>query len=78
MLEKFQTTEFFLVRIFLYSDWMQENTDLGKLRFWRFSRSDIFTLQVSPDGIAARWILKDRLIYVKRFFMILQSKYIIT
>ena len=26
--------EFFLVRIFLYSDWIQENTDQKKLRIW--------------------------------------------
>ena len=26
--------EFFLVRIFLYSDWIQENTDRKKLRIW--------------------------------------------
>ena len=27
-------TEFFLVRIFLYSNWIQENTDQKKLRIW--------------------------------------------
>ena len=27
-------TEFFLVRIFLYSDWIQENTDQKQLRIW--------------------------------------------
>ena len=32
--EKCPNTEFFLVRIFLYSDWMQENTDQRKLRLW--------------------------------------------
>ena len=31
--EKYPNTEFFLVRIFLYSDWVQENTDQEKLRF---------------------------------------------
>ena len=30
--EKYRNTEFFLVRIFLYSDWIQENTDQKKLR----------------------------------------------
>ena len=32
--EKCPNTEFFLVRIFLYSDWIQENTDHKKLRIW--------------------------------------------
>ena len=32
--EKRPNTEFFLVRIFLYSDWIQENTDKKKLRIW--------------------------------------------
>ena len=30
--EKYPNTEFFLVRIFLYSDWIQENTEQKKLR----------------------------------------------
>ena len=32
--EKCPNTEFFLVRIFLYSDWIQENMDQKKLRIW--------------------------------------------
>ena len=32
--EKCPSTEFFLVRIFLYSDWIQENTDQKKLHIW--------------------------------------------
>ena len=34
-----QYTEFFLVCIFLYSDWIQENTGQKKLRIWHCSRS---------------------------------------
>ena len=34
--EKFPNTEFFLVRIFLYSVRVQEITDLKKLRIWTF------------------------------------------
>ena len=32
--EKCSNTDFFLVRIFLYSEWIQENTDQKKLRIW--------------------------------------------
>ena len=32
--EKCPNTELFLVRIFLFSDWIQENTDQKKLRIW--------------------------------------------
>ena len=32
--ERCQNTEFFLVRIFMYSDWIRENTDQRKLRIW--------------------------------------------
>ena len=32
--EKCPNTEFFLVRIFLYSEWILENTDQTKLRIW--------------------------------------------
>ena len=32
--EKCPNAEFFLVYIFLYSDWIQENTDEKKLRIW--------------------------------------------
>ena len=32
--EKCPNTEFFLVSIFLYLDWIQENTDQKKLRIW--------------------------------------------
>ena len=32
--EKCPNTEFFLVRIFLYSGWIQENKDQKKLRLW--------------------------------------------
>ena len=32
--EKCPITEFFLVRIFLYSDWIQENTEQKKLCIW--------------------------------------------
>ena len=32
--EKCPSTEFFLVRIFMYSDWIQENTDQKKLHIW--------------------------------------------
>ena len=32
--EKFPYTEFFPIHIFLYSDWIQENTDQKKLRIW--------------------------------------------
>ena len=32
--ERCPNTEFFLVRIFLYLFWMQENTDQKKLRIW--------------------------------------------
>ena len=34
--EKCSNTEFLLVRIFLYLDWKQKNTDQKKLRFWTF------------------------------------------
>ena len=34
--EKCPNREFFLVRIFLYSDWIQENMDQKKLRIWTF------------------------------------------
>ena len=34
MYEKCPNTEFFLVRIFLYLDWIQENKDQKKLRIW--------------------------------------------
>ena len=33
--EKCPNTEFFLVRNFLYSDRIQENTDQKKLRIWK-------------------------------------------
>ena len=36
--EKCPNTEFFMVRIFLYSDWIQENTDQKKLRIWTIFR----------------------------------------
>ena len=32
--EKCQNTELFLVRSFLYLDWIQENTDQKQLRIW--------------------------------------------
>ena len=32
--EKCPNTEFYLVLIFLYSDWIQENTDQKKLHIW--------------------------------------------
>ena len=32
--EKYPNREFFLVRIFLYSDWIQEKMDQKKLRIW--------------------------------------------
>ena len=32
--KKCPNTEFFLTRIFLYPDWIQENTDQKKLRIW--------------------------------------------
>ena len=32
--EKCPNTELFLVRLFLYSDWIQENKDQKKLRIW--------------------------------------------
>ena len=35
--DKCLTTEFFLVRIFQYSDWIQENTDQKKLGTWTLS-----------------------------------------
>ena len=35
--EKSLSREFFLVRIFLYLDWMQENKDQKKLRIWTLS-----------------------------------------
>ena len=31
--------EFFLVRIYPYSDWIRKNTDQKKLRFWTKSHS---------------------------------------
>ena len=34
LLEKCPNTELFLFRIFLYSDWIQENTDQKSLRIW--------------------------------------------
>ena len=36
--EKCPNTEFFLVGIFLYSDWMQENTDQNEFHFGHLSR----------------------------------------
>ena len=32
--EKYPNTDFFLVHILLYSDWIQENTDQKKIRIW--------------------------------------------
>ena len=40
MLEKCPNTVFFVVPIFLYLDWIQENTDQKKLRIGHFSLSD--------------------------------------
>ena len=37
--EKCPNTEFFLIRIFLYSDWKQENTDQKKPIYGHFLRS---------------------------------------
>ena len=43
--EKCANTEFFLVRIFLYSDWIQKYKDQKKLRIWT-----LFT-QCSSKGL---------------------------
>ena len=49
--EKCPNTEFFLVRIFLYLDWMQENTDQKKLHIWRlFTQWFSFKIQVFQVG----------------------------
>ena len=37
--ENCPNTEFFLVRILLYADWIQKNADQKKLRIWNFSRN---------------------------------------
>ena len=55
LLKKHLNTEFFLVRVFLYLDWIQENTDKKNLRIWtiftqwRFLNLDIrhFSLPLS-------------------------------
>ena len=59
--EKCPNTEFFLVCVFLYSDWIQENTEQKTTVFGHFSRSDcsayqwdlsdiIFLFICCPDG----------------------------
>ena len=45
--EKCLNTEFFMARIFLYSDWIQENTDQKKFRIWTlFTQSQHFPFLV--------------------------------
>ena len=44
MLEKCPSTELFLVHMFLYSDWIRENTDQNNSIFRHFSRSIYFLL----------------------------------
>ena len=44
--EKWPNTEFFLLRIFLYLDWIQENTDQKKSVFGHFSR---VTLRIQSE-----------------------------
>ena len=54
--EKCPNTEFFLVRIFLYSDWIQENTDQAMLRIWTpFMQCwvELIWLNISIDGSQA-------------------------
>ena len=52
MHEKCPNTEFFLVCIFLYSDWIQENTDQRKLRLW------IFFTQCKFKALCSKYFMK--------------------
>ena len=45
--EKCPNPEFFLARIFLYSDWIQENTDQEKLHIWTLSTQWLIFLKHS-------------------------------
>ena len=47
--KKCPSTAFFLVRVFLYSDWIQENTDQKKLR--------IYTLFTQCWGYNFEWLM---------------------
>ena len=51
--ENCPNTEFFLVHIFLYSVWIQENTDKKKLRIWAHSTQcvtyEVYSAVMSSD-----------------------------
>ena len=49
--EKCSNTEFFLVRIFLYSDWIWENTDQEELYIWTlFTKCETLPPQSQPKS----------------------------
>ena len=50
LLEKCPNTESFLVRIFLYLDWIQENTEQKKLRIWTLLTQWNVFLEVNKDN----------------------------
>ena len=58
MREKCPNTEFFLVRIFLYSVRIQENKDQKNSVFRHFSRSGAFVNDLESDGITCSIFLK--------------------
>ena len=71
--KKRPNTEFFLVRIFVYSDWIQENTDQKKLRIWtrqisHLLSSSFFTFPL--ETLSLRNISRRLLLYRNtRFFI---------
>ena len=55
--EKCPNTEFFLVRILLYSDWIQENTNQKKLRIWKlFTQWKFFWTRMILEAAADRCV----------------------
>ena len=53
-------TQFFLVHIFLYFDWIQENTDQNKLRIWTLFRGVYYKV------VKVKLFLKHYLVAVRR------------
>ena len=49
--ENCPNTEFFLVRIFPHSDWMQENTDQIKLCIWTLFAQWVLSIEKSPSEL---------------------------
>ena len=71
LLENYPSTEFFLVRIFLYSVRIQENTDQKKLRIWHFSHSELIRIQVTrPAGNDMIFLLPSRVFLLSCFFLL--------